>query len=464
MSFDLARIRADFPILDRKVPCLDGERPLVFMDHGASTHAPRQVIAAVTGLLENRYANIHRGNHTLSLESSDEFDAAPKVFADFLGADAAQKCFVMVQNTTQALDVAAHVMADVPGKTLTTRIEHHSNDLPHRRRGGPGGVVYADVDDQGRLLMDEVESQLAGHDVKLVAVTGASNVTGYTPHLGKLARLAHDHGARILVDAAQLYAHKPIDVKPGDHPEHIDLLAAAGHKSYAPLGSAFLMGDRDLLDAATPYIPGGGTVDWVSDDGELYTKSPDRHMGGTPNVPGAVAFAEATRFLAKIGMDNVRDHEVELTNYALGRFRELAEDHGVELLGPKTADEKVGVFSFLVPGVRHELASAVLNHEYGIATRNGCFCAHPLLHRLLRLKDTSLWTDALARGESLPLPGASRATIGIYNTRDEFELLFDGIDTLARKAWRGEYDTTDPKLCLPKGTVSVSVNAPCGAT
>ncbi len=463
MSFDTARIRAQFPILERQLDCLGGKRPLVFMDHGASTHAPKPVLDAVQDLLSHHYANIHRGNHTLSLESSDAFDAAPQIFSDFLGADASDKCYVMVQNTTQALDVAAHVMAEVPGKTLTTRIEHHSNDLPHRRRGGPGGVVYADVDEQGRLRMDEVEAQLQNHDIKLLAVTGASNVTGYTPEIGKLARMAHDNGAKILVDAAQLYAHKPINVRDRDHPEHIDLLAAAGHKAYAPLGGAFLMGSRDLLDAATPYIPGGGTVDWVSDDGELYTSSPDRHMGGTPNVAGAVAFAAATQFLADIGMDNVREHEVELTNYALGRFREL-EGEGVELLGPKTADEKAGVFSFIVNGVRHDLASAILNHEYGIATRNGCFCAHPLLHRLLRLEDTSVWTDALARGENVPLPGATRATIGVYNTREEVELLFDGIEALARKSWKGNYDTSDPKHVMPAGAVAVSVKIPCGAT
>lgn len=447
MAFDATAVRAQFPILQRRIRTLDGrDRPLVYLDHGASTHAPQPVIDAVTTTLASSYANIHRGNHTLSLEASNRFDQATASFLDFVGANPETHCAVLGQNTTMALDIAAHVMAGHKGKTLTTLSEHHSNDLPHRRRGP---VVHADVDEQGRLQLDDVQAHLDAGDVKLLAVTGASNVTGFTPPIHKLARMAHAAGARILVDAAQLYAHAPIDIKAAGHPEHVDFLAAAGHKAYAPLGSAFLIGPRDLLDAAPPYMPGGGTVEWVTDDSALFTKSPDRHMGGTPNIVGAIAFGAATQWLAGIGMDKVQEHERQVTAHGLKRFAELEQDYGVELFGPRSAHEKVGVFAFTVPDRRHELVSSILNHEHAVATRNGCFCAHPLLHRLLKLGDTSPWTEALARGESLPLPGAVRATVGIYNEEADLDQLATGIAAIARGQSKGRYETSDHKLCKP---------------
>ncbi len=439
MGFDTAAIRAQFPVLQRRIDGIDGPLPLTFMDHGASTHAPQPVLDAVMDLHGQHYANIHRGNHTLSIESTDLFDDAVEDFAHFIGAKPDHGAFIMGSNTTDSLSLAAHVMADEPGATLTTLQEHHSNDLPHRDRGD---VIHTAIDGYGRVDMEDFEAKLEENQVKLVAVSGCSNVTGYFPPIHDMARLAHDHGARILVDAAQLYAHKPIDVRPEGHPEHIDFLAAAGHKAYAPFGSSFLYGPEELFNAAPPYTPGGGTVDWVTDMGAWYTRSPDRHMGGTPNITGVIAFAAATRWLADIGMDNVRAHEVELLERGLAQFQRLREEHDVVVWGPPNAEEKAGVFSFIIPHVHHELVSKVLSNEFGVATRNGCFCAHPLLHRLMQLGDTSYWTDALGRGEDVPLPGATRGTIGIYNTAEDSDLLIHGIETVATQSWRGTYDHT----------------------
>ena len=445
MTFDVDAVRAAFPILGRRIATPDGERPLVYFDHGASTHAPKPVLDAVQDLMTRNYANIHRGHHTLSQESSDLFDATFDTFADFIGAPREKGTIVLSHNTTAALDLAAHILRDVPGHTLTTRMEHHSNDLPHRRAGA---VVHAEVDDAGRVDLDDMQRLLDQGGVKLVAVSGASNVTGHTPPIHRIARMAHDAGARILVDAAQLYAHVPIDVKAEGHPEHIDLLAAAGHKAYAPFGSAFLYGPRDLFDAAPPHTPGGGTVDWVTDDGALHNRSPDRHMGGTPNVAGAVAFAAATRFLAGIGMDAVRDHEVALMRHGLRRFAELEEEHGVRLLGPRDPAEKVGVFTFLVPGHRHEEVAARLDRDHGIATRDGCFCAHPLLQRLLGIDDVAAFTRRISRGEDVPLPGATRAALGIYNTEAEVDLLAEALAGIA---------SSEPAPLVPKDAVGARV-------
>ncbi|MES2154363.1 MAG: aminotransferase class V-fold PLP-dependent enzyme [bacterium] len=436
MGFDLRRIRADFPILQRRIATADGKRmPLVYMDHGSSTHAPTPVLQAVQKLCSESYANVHRGNHTLSQESSQLFEDAVETLGRFVGANPETQPVVLGSNTTSSLDLAAHLVDHKRGRTLTTLSEHHSNDLPHRRRGD---VLHAEVDEDGHILLDDVEAKLhkrfARKPVKLLAVTGASNVTGIMPPVHKLARLAHDHGARILVDAAQLYAHAPIDVKSADHPEHIDFLAAAGHKSYAPFGASFLVAPRDVLDAAPPYMPGGGTVQWVTQDSVLFSKGPDRHQGGTPNIVGTVAFAAATRYLAAAGMENVRDHEEKLVYQALRRFAELEETHGVHLLGPRdsgAAGEKVGVFAFLIPGRTHGESSRLLDRQYGIATRNGCFCAHPLLHRLLKLGDTPQWTDKITRGEPVELPGATRATFGIYNTEAEVDFLAKAVAAIA---------------------------------
>lgn len=425
MSFDVDAIRAQFPILQRELTLVDGRKvPLTYFDHGASTHAPLPVIEAVNDLMMNKYANIHRGNHTLSLESSDLFDDVQETIAAFVGTDTERSAVIFTQNTTMALDIVAHTMSFTPGATLTTLMEHHSNDLPHRSRGE---VLHADVDEFGRVLYEDVQEKLDQGGVKLLAVTGASNVTGYMPDIARLARMAHAAGAKILVDAAQLYAHAAIDVKPAEHPEHIDFLAIAGHKAYSPYGGAALIADRDVMDAVPPYMAGGGTVRWVTADNALWTTGPDRHMGGTPNIPGAIALGAATKFLADVGMDNVRQHEVELIDYALKRFAEFDD---IVLFGPQESKQKGAVFSFVPGNASHAAFSTALDRHYGIATRNGCFCAHPLLHKLLKLGDTTQWTDALNRGESIELPGAVRAAVGIYNTQGELDLLFGALDDL----------------------------------
>lgn len=434
MAFDAARVRRDFPILRRRIRTEDGrERPLVYLDHGASTHAPQPVIDAVSEFLSTSYANVHRGRHTLSQEASEAFEQAEATLAGFIGADPAVQPICLAGNTTQALDLAAHLMAGTKGATVVTQAEHHSNDLTHRKRGG---VLRAPVDGAGRLLLDALREILDENDVKLLAVTGASNVTGLMPEVHKLARLAHDAGARILVDAAQLYAHAPIDVKPADHPEHLDFVAAAGHKAYAPLGSAFLAAPADLVDATSPHMTGGGTVQWVTERGVRHKSGPERHSGGTPNIVGAVAFAAATRYLDAIGMENVREHERHLVRHALGRFQELADDHGIRLLGPTglaAADHKVGVFAFVTPGLGHGECSERLDRGWAVATRNGCFCAQPLLNQLLGLGVEPAWTRA-GPDEQVEIPGATRASLGLYNTKDDVDMLCDALAELCGTA------------------------------
>lgn len=420
-------VRAAFPIVGRQVPVMgQGERALLYLDHAASTHAPDPVLDRYARFMAGEYANIHRGTHLLSRKATELFDECYYVVSDFLGGDTRRDCVVFLGNTTQAVDLTAHVLAHLPGKVIVTELEHHSNDLPHRKRGP---VLRARITAEGRLDMDHLAQLLRQNEVKLVAVTGASNVTGWMPDVHAIARLAHEHGAMILVDAAQLLAHRRLDVRPADDPEHLDFVAAAGHKAYAPFGAAFLYGPRGVMDAAPPYLPGGGTAARVGPASVEYVAAPDRHQGGTPNIGGVLAMAEALRFLDEIGMDRVREHERALTRRALDGMRAL---DGVTIYGPPGADERLGVISFNVAGVSDPLAAAVLSEERAIAARNGRFCAHIHVDRLLALQGG-------ATPEPGGAPGAVRASFGLYNDDADVDRLLEAVSVLRDRRWVGRY-------------------------
>jgi cysteine desulfurase/selenocysteine lyase len=432
---DLRRVREQFPITRQRFHVLgqDEAKPLIYMDHGASTHPPTPVLETYKDFLESSYANVHRGRHYLSEKATERFEHVTDDIFRFIKGRPAHNSVILCGNTTQALDLAAHVMAHREGVTLVSLMEHHSNDLPHRSRGK---VVHFGVTTDGTLDYDDLEAKLRAHQAKLVAVTGASNVTGYLPDVHRIARLAHAHGARVLIDGAQILAHAPVDVLADDDPGHLDFFAGAGHKAYAPFGSSFLYGPRDLLDAAPPYIPAGGTVVYVTEDEAYYKKSPDRHEGGTPNIAGAVALAAALRFLEDAGMSEVRAHEHALVSQAMDG---LARLDGVRVLGDPDPEHRIGALSLTIEGVPHELAASILNREAAIAVRNGCFCAHPYLHRLLGLGDTGELRQRLLAGEEVELPGAVRPSFGIFNDEREVEELLRMIRLIRDRRWTGDY-------------------------
>ncbi len=443
IMIDIQAVRGQFPITDQCFEVLGAERPkrLIYMDHGASTHPPRPVLDTYQDFLERSYANVHRGQHYLSQMATDRFEHVSDDILRFIGAEPDRRTLILLGNTTQALDLAAHVMAKREGITLVSLMEHHSNDLPHRARGR---VVHFGVRDDGTLDYEDLATKLRTLPVKLVAVTGASNVTGYLPDVHRIARLAHAHGARLLVDAAQQLAHAPFRVLPEADPGHIDFVAGAGHKAYAPFGSAFLYGPAELLDDSPPYIPAGGTVVYVTEDEAFFKGSPERHEGGTPNIAGAVAFAAALRFLEQVGMDEVRTHERLLTEQAMDA---LAKLDGVRVLGHPDPARRIGALALTIDGVPHELAATILNREAAIAVRNGCFCAHPYLHRLLGIEDTSDLRRRLAAGEEVELPGAVRPTFGIFNTEEEVAELVRMIEVLRDRAWKGRYGEIAGAAC-----------------
>lgn len=422
----LESIRSQFPITQQTFVNANGVvQAITYLDHGASTHPPCSVLDSYRDFLEHYYANIHRGNHYLSQKASHLYDCVSEIVLDFLGAQSDRNGVIFTANTTTALDIASYLMQSTPGATLVSSMEHHSNDLPHRRRGD---VVRIEILEDGTLDYSDLERKLRENRIKLVAITGASNVTGYMPDIHLIARLAHQHGAKILVDGAQLIAHHAIAMRPNDDDSHIDFLAAAGHKAYAPFGAAFLVAPMDIVEAAEPYIPGGGTVKFVTDDDCVWADGVDRHTGGTPNIAGVIALGEGLKWLSEIGLDWIREHELDLLEKVEGRLRAI---DGVEFLGNIPIERKLGVLPFNIRGLHHDSASVILNNAYGIATRNGCFCAHPYLTRLLNCTDPESVRQKVLANEEVVLPGAVRATIGIYNNEEDLNKLVSAVAELA---------------------------------
>jgi cysteine desulfurase / selenocysteine lyase len=432
---DINYIRDEFPITKKCFNVYGSSEPrnLIYLDHGASTHPCSTVLNKYIDFIKNYYSNVHRGKHYLSMISTELFDRVYETIFDFIHATRDDNAIVLSANTTSALDMTAWLMKDKKGITLVSLMEHHSNDLPHRHRSE---VKHFGVNPDGTLDMADLEKKLNENKVKLVAVTGASNVTGFITDIHKIAELAHKHGAKILIDAAQLLAHKEIDVRPNDDPGHIDFLAAAGHKAYAPFGSAFLFGPRDILDVSHPYVPGGGTVLFVSEEDYIYARSPDRHQGGTPNIAGAIALAESLNFLKQAGLENIRQHEIELTEYALNRLKEVPD---INILGSIPADKRLGVITFNIGELSNGLVADILNHEAAIATRNGRFCAHPYLSFLLGRNDSDEIIARLRTGEKFDIGGAVRISFGIFNTESEVDYVVDNLKMIANHKWKANY-------------------------
>lgn len=427
--------------IDRPVPLLDGTTvPYLNLDNAASTPALRDVLEAVERFLPY-YSSVHRGTGFKSRLSTDAYDHAHRIVAAFVGADPDANTVIFGKNTTEAVNKLSYRLPIPPdGVVITTILEHHSNDLPWRRAAK---VVHVGATPEGRLDEADFDRQLAAHRgrVALVAVSGASNVSGFVQPMHRLARKAHAAGARILADVAQMAPHRPVDMRPQDDPEHLDFVVLSAHKMYAPFGTGALIGPRELFLETAPEYQGGGTVDAVTLDEVLWADTPDREEAGSPNVIGAVALAAAANALMDVGMDAIAAHENELVVRALQR---LARVPGLRIYGetdPHRAREKVGVIPFNLEGVPHALAASILGYEGGIGVRHGCFCAHPYVVHLLGLdaRETATWRAQMVRGEKSDMPGLVRASFGCYNTTDDVDRLAEMLERVARKDYRGRY-------------------------
>jgi selenocysteine lyase/cysteine desulfurase len=428
--------------LEAQTPLLDGtRRPYINLDNAASTPALKAVQAAVDDFLVY-YSSVHRGTGFKSQLATHAYEEARQIVMAFVGADPAIHTCAFVKNTTEAVNKLARRFPFTAERdvVITSGMEHHSNDLPWR---AVAHTVHVALTPDGRLNEADFDAQLqryAGR-VALVAITGASNVTGYLNPLHRLAEKAHAAGAQIMADCAQLAPHRQVDMHPPADPGHLDYVVISAHKMYAPFGTGALIGPRATFEHGDPDQRGGGTVEIVTLDSVVWAEPPDREEAGSPNTVGAVALAAAIRQLQKIGMAAVAQHEAELTEYAL---RRLPGVPGIRLFGatdPARAGERLGVLPLMLTNTPHFLAAAVLGYEFGIGVRSGCFCAHPYILHLLGLNEeqaAEVRRQMLA-GNRAEMPGLIRASFGLYNRIEDVDALVEALTRIAKGDYRGQY-------------------------
>jgi cysteine desulfurase/selenocysteine lyase len=437
----VAELRERIVGIDQLVPLLDGSMvPYVNLDNSASTPPLLDVKNTIDRFLPY-YSSVHRGTGFKSRVSTAAYDKAHEIIAEFLGANPETNTVIFGKNTTEAINKLSHRFPmPEDAIVLSTQMEHHSNDLPWRRRGN---VIHIKVTQDGSLDEDDFDKQLSdyGHRIALVTVTGASNVSGRISPIHRLAEKAHSVGAKILIDAAQLAAHRKINMLNDDHPSHLDFVALSGHKMYAPFGTGALVGLKDVFLMDGPEYTGGGTVDVVTLDEVHWAGMPDRDEAGSPNVIGAVAVAAAARALMEIGMENIAAHEESLIAYTLELFARKPDIQVYGEVNPAKASEKVGAIPFNMDGVSHFLVASILGYEGGIGVRSGCFCAHPYVVQLLGLdkEESGGWRDQIIQGDKSNMPGMVRASFGCYNNESDIDRLMDMLDVISRREYKGNY-------------------------
>ncbi len=428
--------------IDKKVKLLDGtERQYIYFDNAASTPTMTFVQDAVNEILQ-WYSGVHRGAGIKSLIATKAYDDSREIVANFVNADLHNNTVIYVKNTTEAINkVAYRLNLSKDDVVICSLMEHHSNDLPWRKFTN---LIHSEINDDGTLDLNDLEFKIKKYSdkLKLVAIAGAANVTGVVNPIYEIAEMAHNVGAMILVDAAQLIPHRKIDMKSDDDVQHIDFLVFSAHKMYAPFGTGVLIGPKKIFEKGDPELVGGGTVKLVTETEIEWTNLPDKEEAGTPNLIGAVALAEAIQMLEFIGMDNVAHHEMALTEYALRRFKQFDE---IDLIGPKefsSYENKLGVITFNLKGMHHALVSAILCYEGGIGVRNGCFCAHPYVKRLLKVSDEDAieMKKNILNNDRSKLPGAVRASFGIYNTKEEIDDFVEQIEKIIKGEYKGKYE------------------------
>jgi len=431
--------------VEEKVPLINGKRVIgINFDNGATTPPLVSVMAAVNRFVP-WYSSVHRGTGYKSRLSSQIYEDGRKVVCDFVGADPKRDVVIFTNNTTQAINKAAKKLGEKGGKevVLSTAMEHHSNDLPWRDKFH---VDYVGIDGDGRLDMEDLERKLKKYEgkVKLVTMTGASNVSGYINPIHKAARMAHQYGAKIFIDGAQLVPHTYVDMKSHRDPEHIDFLAFSAHKLYAPFGIGVLIGPKEVFLGEPSSDPGGGTVKFVTHDEVVWNDPPQNEEGGSPNVIGVIALIQAIKTLSEIGMHTIEAYERQLTAYTIYRLSQIPD---IEIYGDiYNIKDRLGIISFNIRGVSHQVTALSLSYEGGIAVRNGCFCAHPYIQKLLKMSKEEV--KAYIKDETRTRPGMVRISLGLYNTFHEIDRLAALLERIVRnkKYYIDKYEGLDQLL------------------
>jgi len=397
-KFNIDKIRADFPILKREV----NGKPLVYLDNGATTQKPSSVIDSIVHYYTDMNSNVHRGVHYLSQISTDAFEVTRKKVQAFINA-AEDKEIIITKGTTDGINLIAtcygRAFIHEGDEIIISAMEHHSNIVPWQMLCDEKGckIRVIPMNDKGELDMDAY-SNLFNEKTKLVAVTYVSNSLGTINPVSEMISIAHRHGAVVLVDAAQAVQHIQIDVQKLD----VDFLVFSGHKMYGPTGVGVLYGKEDLLNAMPPYQGGGDMIKEVTFEKTTYNELPFKFEAGTPNIEAGICLNEAIDYINSIGLENIEAYEHDLLQYATEK---LAEIPGMRFIG--TAEKKCSVISFVIDGT-HPYDVGVILDKLGIAVRTGHHCAQPVMDRF-------------------GIPGTIRASLAVYNTKEEIDILVAGI-------------------------------------
>ena len=422
--YDLRKL---FIGLDKKVN-VEGKGRLIPInfDNAATTPPFKRVMKKVLET-SDYYGSIARGDGKKSQYCSDLYENSRKYILEYFNAPEDIYTAIFVGNTTDGLNKLSNILIENKNDiVITTRMEHHSNDLPWRNKCD---LKHVEVDKDGRLRVEDIENLLEKYQerVKYVTITGASNVTGYVNDIKRIAKSAHKYGAKIIVDGAQLIPHKKISMIQEDVNENIDFLVFSGHKVYAPFGSGVIIGLREIFNEKEPASAGGGTVQIVLDDRQLWLDTPEKNEAGTPNLFGAIAIAEALREMDKIGFQTIENNEKELLVYLI---KELKQFEKITLYGDnENINDRLGILVFNIDGMTYEEVGEALANVRGIGVRQGGFCAHPYTRRVLGIADNDLQRYMSEVGT----PGLVRVSLGIYNSKKEANIFLDTIEYLCRR-------------------------------
>lgn len=401
--YDIQKIREDFPILSRTVY----GKPLIYLDNGATTQKPRCVVESITDEYYSVNSNVHRGVHFLSQQATNLHEASRETVRKFINARSTSE-IIFTRGTTESINLVASSFTDSQmqegDEVIVSVMEHHSNIVSWQLQAARKGIKLKVIpmNDQGELLLDEYE-KLFSPRTKLVSVAHVSNVLGTINPVKEITAIAHAHQVPVLIDGAQSIPHMKIDVQDID----ADFYVFSGHKIYAPTGIGVLYGKENWLDKLPPYQGGGEMIQNVSFEKTTFNELPFKFEAGTPDYIGTTALAKALDYVSAIGMDNIAAHEHELTIYAMQRLKEIP---GMRIFGE--AKHKGGVISFLVGDIHHFDMGTLLD-RLGIAVRTGHHCAEPLMHRL-------------------GIEGTVRASLGLYNTKEEIDVLVAGIERVRK--------------------------------
>lgn len=432
--------------VDTKVPLANGKYVTAINFDNAATTPPLHSVMKEIYQFAPWYASVHRGRGYKSIYTSELYDHGREVVRAFVKADK-RDVVIFTKNTTESINMLVYALAttDKEQVVLATDMEHLANDLPWRDKFT---VDYVALTKSGRLSLKDLETKLQnyGGKVTLVAVTGASNVTGYINPINTVARLTHKYGAKLFVDGAQWVPHTPVDMKPYNSAEHIDYLAFSAHKMYAPFGAGVLIGPKGTFDDCIPVYQGGGAVGLVSRQNIEWDDPPAKYEAGTPNMMGVLALITAIETLSRASIANIHNYERELIRHAIDG---LASIPGIALYSVYNEnEERVSLISFSMEGLHHSQVAEILSQEAGIAIRNGLFCAHPYVEKLLQLSDEEIKYHQTHDDKSIP--GLARISFGMYNNFREIEIFYSLLSHIAkhRNYYRDKYAyVLEPDRC-----------------